>query len=125
MTSPLVSSLATTIGRAFNSLFMDATFTQVVTIDGPTPWEAGTPGVNTYSCKCIHDTWNANLLAEGLVAADEAKLLILATSLPLKPAAGDAVTIRGETFTIAADGGKMPAVSTDPALAVWVIRAKR
>jgi hypothetical protein len=125
MSSPLVSSLAKTIGKAFNSLFLDATFTQVVTIEGATPWETGTPGVNTYPCKTIHDTWNASLLAQGLVSSDEVKILILATSLPVKPAAGDAVTIRGQVFTISADGGKMPSVSTDPAQAVWVVRAKR
>ncbi|HWV44125.1 hypothetical protein [Pseudorhodoplanes sp.] len=49
---------------------------------------------------------------EGLVAANERKVLILATSLSVRPQPQDRVTIRGITFTI-------NDVKTDPAEAVF------
>jgi hypothetical protein len=128
MTSPLAGSLARTIGAAFNTLFLDATLTRSTSGDGPNAWTPGTVTATDYACKAIHEAWSTGLLAQGLVEADDVKVLILASSLSIEPAPGDVITIRGEQFTIVpAGGGKAmkPAVSTDPAKAAWEIRARR
>lgn len=125
MTSPLAGSLAVTIGKAFNGLFLDATLTRVTQGAGPDPWTPGAPVPSVYPVKAIHDQWAAGLLAQGLVAADDAKLIILAATCPVKPQSGDTITIRGEAFTIVPEGSGKAAVSTDPALATWECRAKK
>jgi hypothetical protein len=123
--SPLAGSLAKTIGGAFKGLFLDATLTRVTRAPGAQPWEAGTDTTVTYQCKAIHETWGATWLAQGLVAADDVKVLVLAASCAVKPKSGDVVTIRGEAFTVVPMGSGKPAVSTDPAQAVWELRARR
>jgi hypothetical protein len=125
MTSPLSGSLAATIGGAFKTLFLDATLTRTERAAGPNEWTPGTEASVIYPVKAIHEMWSASWLAQGLVAADDVKLLILAASCPVKPRSGDVVTIRGEAFTIVPEGSGKAAVSTDPALAVWETRAKR
>jgi hypothetical protein len=125
MTSPLAGSLAATIGGAFKGVFLDATLDRIERAAGPNDWTPGAGTPVTYPIKAVHDQWAAGLLAQGLVAADDVKLLILSASCPVKPRSGDQVTIRGEAFTIVPEGSGKGAVSTDPALAVWEIRAKR
>jgi hypothetical protein len=130
MTSPLEGALAKTIGAAFSGLFLDATLTRAATAAGPNAWTPGAVTTTVYACKAIHEAWSTGLLAQGLVEADDVKVLILASSIAIEPAPGDMITIRGEQFTIIiipAGGGKAmkPAVSTDPAKAVWEIRARR
>ena len=125
MVSPLAGSLAKTVGSAFKGLFLDATLARTTLAAGPNAWTPGSPTTTTYSCKAIHDTWGASWLSQGLVVADEVKLLILASSLAVDPDVGDVVTIRGEAFTISPNVGGKPAVSTDPAKAVWECRAKK
>lgn len=122
MASPLSGSLAKTVGKAFKGLFLDATLTRETPGTGP----AYDPGPSTtveYVCKAIHDQWSSFDIANSLVEASERKILILATSLAVEPASGDKITIRGETFTISGSASGKPAVATDPAKAVFVMRA--
>jgi hypothetical protein len=124
MTSPLLSSLATTIGKAMSGLFLDATLARD-TVDLTTPWAPASPTPTTYAVKAIHDEWGTSVLAGGLVNTGERKVLVLASTLAIDPLPGDRITIRGETFTIVPAGAGQPPVSTDPAKAVWVLRCAK
>jgi hypothetical protein len=64
--SPLSGSLARTIGRAFNKIFLDATLTRDVassnspdidSFDPPAPTQV------TYTCKAIRDTYAVGMIA--------------------------------------------------------------
>jgi hypothetical protein len=126
MASPLSGSLARTLGSALASTFLDATLTRAVPVAGANPWDPpASSSDTTYSCRAIPDTWGATWFAGGLVASDEAKILILASTLATDPQPGDKITVRSETYTIVPAGSGKPAVAVDPALACWECRAKR
>lgn len=112
MTSPLSGSLAKTIGKAFNSLFLPAMLVRDVPQTGGDPADPLPPLPANFPCRGMVESYSQYLRANGLVQANERKVLILAFSLGVRPAAGDRVTIRGVTFTLLE-------VSTDPAEAVW------
>lgn len=114
MVSPLDGALARQVGSAFRSLFLDATLTRDVVPDSPTydPFDPPAPVATEYACKAIVEAYADKFRLEGLVQANERKVLILATSLSVRPRPQDRVTIRGITFTITD-------VKTDPAEAVW------
>lgn len=112
MVSPLAGSLARQIGRAASSIFLPATLVRDVpgvivdAADPPAPTQA------TYPCKAIVEVYSERYRLDGLVKQNERKVIILATTLSVRPAVGDRVTISGITFTLAE-------VSTDPAEAAW------
>jgi hypothetical protein len=115
MTSPLSGSLARTIGAAFNTLFLDAMLTRDAPSTGGDPADpsSGAPQQPIVkSCKAIVEGYSDYFKANNLVSASDRKVLILATSLSVRPKPEDRVTISGITFTLSA-------VSTDPAEAVW------
>ena len=118
--SPLSGSLAATIGAAFNSLFLDATLTRDVEVtDSPDreSFDPADPTQTAYSCKAIVETYSQMFRRDGLVEANDRKVLILATSLAVTPKAGDRVTISGVTFMVME-------VETDPAVAVWTCQGR-
>lgn len=118
MSSPLDGSLAATIGKSFNKLFLDATLERDVPQDSPAP-EPGNPPVTItvqYACKGITEEFSDFYKLQSLVQANERKILILAASLSTEPKAGDRVTIRGAKYTVVS-------VGTDPAKATWELRA--
>jgi len=123
MTSPLLGSLAATIGSAFRTLFLDATLDRDVAAAGGDAWNPAAPTAASYTCKAIHEEWGVTYVAGGMVNEGEVKVLVLATSLATEPLPGDRITIRGKTYTIVPKGSGQPPVSTDPAKAVWVLRA--
>lgn len=90
------------------------------------PWDpnpAGDPV--SYPCKAIHDEWSANTIGQGLVESSDQKILILSYSLSVEPKAGDRITLKGKTLTIVpANTAGQKAVTTDPAKALWVCRAR-
>jgi hypothetical protein len=112
MTSPLSGSLARTIGKAMAPLFLPAVLIRDVPQVGGAPDDPLPPLAANFLCRAIVEAYSQYFKANNLVAANERKVLILATSLGVKPVAGDRVTIQGITFTI-------QEVSTDPATAVW------
>ncbi len=127
MTSPLVSSLARTIGSAMSGLFLVATLQRDAEgsgSPGANPWDPAEPQSTTYACMAIHEEWGTSYLAGGLVHAGDVKVLVLASTLAIEPKPGDRITIRGQTFTVVPAGSGQPPVSTDPAKAVWVLRAR-
>jgi hypothetical protein len=112
MTSPLLGSLAKTVGSAFKTIFLPAVLIRDVPQVGGDPADPLPPLAANFPCLAIVEAYSQYFKANNLVAANERKVLILATSLGVKPVAGDRVTIQGITFTI-------QEVSTDPATAVW------
>lgn len=124
MASPL-SKVAGTIGKAMGGVFYPATLSHDTRAAGANDWTPGAVTTTSYVCKALPDTWGAYHLANGLVAATDAKIIVLASTLTIQPQAGDRVTVQGSTYTIVADGGSKPAVETDPAQAVWVCRGRK
>ncbi|MGA0564167.1 head-tail joining protein [Ancylobacter sp. VNQ12] len=123
MVKMLDGGLAKILGKALAPIFFDATLSRDAPSAGPNAWTPGEPTTTSYPCKAIHEEWGASYRSGGLVLAGERKVLILAATLSVTPAPGDRITIRGETFTVATEGAGQPAVSSDPALATWVLRA--
>lgn len=112
MSSPLEGGLAKTIGSALKTLFLDAVLTRETPAEGGDPFDPPAPVVTQHECKAIVEAYSDYFRKNGLVDAADRKVLILATSLNVKPQAGDRVTIQHITFTL-------QEVSTDPATAVW------
>jgi hypothetical protein len=98
-----------------SSLFLPAVLVRDVPQVGGDPADPLPPTQATYPCKAIVEGYSDYFKANNLVNASDRKVLILATSIGAKPAAGDRVTISGITFTL-------QDVSTDPAEAVWTCR---
>lgn len=123
MTSPLLGSLAATIGSAMSSLFLDATLTRFVPNPGPDPADPLPPTAVTYSCKAIEEEYSSGVRGQGLVAATDINVLILASTLAVEPVSGDQLTIRARTVTIVpASAAGIKAVRSDPAKATWQCR---
>ncbi len=123
MTSPLLGSLATTIGNAMASLFLDATLTRDVPGTITDPADPPAPTQATFTCKAIEEQFSIGLMAGGLVAGGDIQVLILANSLATEPLPLDRITIRGVTVTIVpADAAGRRAVTSDPARATWSCR---
>lgn len=111
-------------------LFLDAVLTRDVPgvnspdtddFDPPLPTEA------TYACKAIRENYGVGLRAGGLVNAEDVKIIILQRSLAVTPQPLDRIVIteHGVTFSIVPGDSKgQPAVSADPANAVWECRAR-
>lgn len=123
MTSPLDGSLARTIGKAMSGLFLDAVLERDTPGTGPA-WDPGMPATASYPCKAINEDWGAFTRRGGLVSASDRKVLVLATSLAVSPQSADRITIQGVTLTVVGESDGAPAVSTDPATAVWTLRCR-
>lgn len=118
MASPLEGSLAISIGKAFNKLFLDAVLSRDVAVDSPAP-EPGEPANVVpvqYPCKAIVEEFSDYYKLQNLVQANERKILVLADSLNTEPRQNDKITIRNKTYTVVS-------ISTDPAKATWELRA--
>lgn len=124
MASPLLG-IPKAMAKAASFMFFNATLTRETPTAGENAWTPGTPTTTTYSCKAIIDAWSAYHIAGGMVAAGDLKVLILANTLSVQPQDGDKITVRGETVTLTSAGGSLPAVSTDPAKAVWECRGRK
>lgn len=127
MVSPLLGSIAAKVGRAFASTFYDATVSREVpgVIDPLEPYTPVEPTTVTYSCKGMVDEFSDYAIANQLVDAQDRKVLILATTLSIKPTDGDKVTIKGPTDPAAVTYRIVPPISIDPAGAVWELRCKK
>ncbi|MFG1413465.1 hypothetical protein V5G24_20355 [Xanthobacter sp. VTT E-85241] len=123
MASPLIG-LPKTIGKALSGVFFDAVLARDVAAAGANAWTPGTITTTEYACKGLNDAWSSYQRAGGLVAGADRKILILASTLAVTPQEGDRITIQGATLTLVSDGGSQPAVTTDPATAVWMCRGR-
>lgn len=122
MASPLSGSLATTIYRAMKNLFIDATLLRDATgSTSPTATDFDpSPGAITtteYPCLAVVENYSAMLRKDGIIQANDRKVIILNKGLSVTPVAGDRITVRGITFTI-------QEVAADPALATWECRGR-
>ncbi len=125
MTSPLLGSLATTIGKAMSSIFLDATLTRDVPGTIVDPADPPAPTQVTYGCKAIESEYGTLDRAQGLVSETDIQVLILASTLATDPKPLDRLTIRGKTVSIVPAGsGNMPPVKSDPARATWLCRCR-
>lgn len=118
MASPLEGSLAKTIGKAFNNIFLNATLAREVAVDSPAP-EPGEPAntvTQEFNCKALTEEYSDYYKLQNMVQANERKILVLANSLNTTPQQNDKITIRSNTYTVVS-------VGTDPALATWELRA--
>ncbi len=109
MTSPLAGSLARTIGKAMQGVFLPATLTRAST---------------AYPCSAIFDQWGKGSGPGGVVTNPDVKALVLATTLAVEPDSGDVVSLQGSTFVVVSNKDNLNAVSTDPARAVWTLAGK-
>ncbi len=125
MTSILLGSLAAEISSDPDvvDLFLDATLTRDVPGTITDPADPPVPTQATYTCKAIDVRFSVGLMAQGLVAGGDIKVLILANSLATAPLPLDRITIRGTTATVVpANSAGMGAVTRDPAGATWSCR---
>lgn len=123
MTSPLLGSLAKTIGKALAPIFLDATLTRDVPGVIVDPADPPAPTQSTFSCKAIEQEYGSMDRAQGLVSETDIQVLILASTLATDPKPLDRLTIRGKTVTIVPAGSTgMPPVKSDPARATWLCR---
>ena len=127
MASPLLKVPAQ-VNKAFTGIFFSAVLTRQ-TSEGGDGWNPGVGDEVTYNCRALVSSWGQQELAGGLVTGNERKVLILAHSLLTQPQNGDEIEMQdgpfaGEKYKISdAPTGTQPAVKTDPAKAVWIVRA--
>lgn len=118
MASPLQGSIARTIGKALSGVMYPITLSRVT--DSIYDPDTGTviPGTSeTFPAKGMVENWGAYHLANQLVQAGDRKVTILSASLSTTPAAGDAVTADGQTWTVIA-------LQSDPAKALWTLQVR-
>lgn len=117
MKSPLTGSLALSIGKALGPIFLPAMLTRDVPQTGGDPADPLPPIPADFPCQGMVEKYGVAYRAGGLVEDNDRKVLVLATSLGVKPKPGDRVTISAVTFTVIS-------VSTDPATAVWELQGR-
>lgn len=119
MASPLLGPIAAKIGAAFASTFYPATLSRSAreAALGAPSWDVTEETVTDYTCLAIVDTYTNYQKVNGIVSAEDRKVLVLATSLAVRPLPLDRVTINGSVYTV-------HEVSTDPATAVWELRSR-
>jgi len=124
VTSPLVSSIRKAIYNGMKGVFLDATLTRDVAGAGD-DFDPGTPTQETYACKAIREFYGTGYRPPNLAAGTAAKVTVLQLSLSVTPKVGDRITITGQggPFAIVGDTPGQPAVTADPANAIWECQA--
>ncbi len=120
MVSPLEGSLAAQIYTGMKSLFIDATLTRDTTSSNSPDIDRFNPPPPTstdYPCKVVVETYAEKYRMDGLVKANDRRVLILGNSVAVVPTINDRVSVRGITFTVID-------VQTDPALAVYTCQGR-
>lgn len=122
-TTLLRGGLKATIGMALTGLFRDATLERDGTSTSNSPdvdaadWAPIVTGTTQYTCKAIYESYSNYSHANNLVDINDRKVLVLASTLSTTPIPGDRVIIDSLTFDV-------EQVDTDPANAVWQLKAK-
>jgi hypothetical protein len=126
MVSPLVSSLAKTMGSGLSGICLDAVLTRDVPGTIVDPADPPPPTQTTFACKGIEQEYGTLDRANGLVDERDIQVLILASTLATDPKSGDRITIRGKTVSVVpgSSTGGIPPVQSDPARATWLCRCK-
>jgi hypothetical protein len=119
--SSILDDLPGIIGDALGDIFLDAVLTRdVPQVESPPaqPWKRQETEPQTFACKAIPEQYAERYRVDGTIKAGERRVMILANSLATTPVVGDRITVRNETF-------KVSEIATDPAQAVWVLRASK
>lgn len=119
--SILEGSFATDVASALEAAAVpyDLVLSREVTVDSPAP-EPGEPAQTVtvnYPCRGFTDEYDASWRAGGLINTGDVKIIIIADTIEIEPAAGDQVTVRGKTYTAIS-------VEADPAKATWAIQGR-
>lgn len=124
MASPLESTIRKSIYNGMKGIFLDATLTRDVAGNGAA-YDPGSPTPSSYACKAIRETFGVGRTPP-LVNGGTVKVTILQLSLAVTPQPGDRITITGQggPYSIVPEGADGPAVSADPANAIWECSAK-
>jgi hypothetical protein len=119
MTSILEGELAEIIGDAL----LDADIPLDIIVTRSTPSVGGDlfdpppPTLIDYLCKGFVDTYSVLERAGTVIRADDAKIVIIATTIISEPKPGDLVTARGRSYYVIN-------VSTDPARALFELQGR-
>ena len=125
MTSLLEGRLASIIGNALVKSKLPYTLiiprteaTSERPPDLPT-WETWEPEEETTEHEFLGfvDTYSDFLVGQGVVDADDVKIVLIQSEMPFRPLKSDVIKARGQTYTILE-------ISEDPAKATREIRAK-
>lgn len=119
MESILDGDLAGEIADALDSAGIPFAVTVIrdVPVEGGDPADPQPPVETPFACSGWIDDWDADYLASGLVERTDVKIIVIANSIAIVPAAGDRVTARGKTYSVLN-------VSADPALATYTLQAR-
>lgn len=126
MVSPLEGSIARTVGKAFNKLFLRAVLERDTT-SSSSPLDQGVTSTQSYECRALDVEYSDFDRANGLANANDMKVIILATTLAVTPEPLDRITIyrsgvAGRELTVVSpEGGG--AINKDPANATWTVKA--
>jgi hypothetical protein len=112
------------IFSALSEDFREALYEVDTPATGSSVYDPDEPTTSGYSCRALVDDWDKFVRTGGLVAANDVKIMVLAATLSVTPQEGGRITIQGMTYGIVSDGGSQPAVTTDPARAVWTLRGR-
>lgn len=117
--SILEGELADEIAAALDSAGIPfaVTITRDVPGEGGDPFDPPPPVSTTYTGSGFIDDWDEAFLTGGLVERGDVKVVVIANSIAIVPAAGDRVTARGKTYSVLN-------VSADPALATYTLQAR-
>ena len=116
MASSPIATMASQVNKAFTDVFFPAILrrdTEVVGSGDSIEFVTA-----THSCKALVETYSMSLRADGLVAENERKIMILAGSISVMPKVGDVITVNGGQEFMVLE------VSTDPATAIWTCRGR-
>jgi len=124
MASPLESTIRTSIYNGMKGLFLDATLVRDVAGAGDA-YDPGAPTQSSYTCKAIREYFAAGRTPP-MVNGATVKITILQLSLSVTPQPGDRITItsQGGPYSIVPQSDAGPAVTADPANAIWECQAK-
>lgn len=121
MVSILDGELAETIADALQDAAIPfaITITRDVPQDSPDPADPLPPITTDFPCQGFIDSYSAFDIANSLVSAGDAKIVVIANTLtmPSPPGPGDRVTARGKTYSVIN-------VSADPANALYELQAR-
>lgn len=117
------SNLEGELANAISAALEDAaipyglTVSRTVMIPGPNPWDPEEESTTHYTGRGFADEYDNSYRTGGLIEQGDIRVIVVADTIAIEPAAGDKVTVRGVTYNVVS-------VSADPALATWSLQAR-
>lgn len=113
----ILANIRAEIGAAFSNeslFFSAATLTRA---SGTGGWDDAATSVSVYPCKAMISGYSDHLRAVADIPGEDAKVLIVGTSISVDP-------LKGDTVTVAGKGWRLIAVKADPARAMWTCQGR-